>query len=87
MKTPNHEIDQFLSEAKALEGLDYEKRIFQRMALAQGVVQIIFKHEDPNLFKQMPAWIRSLVLEMRDDYKRTGYCLTYTSANSPNGPQ
>lgn len=38
MKTPSHEIDKFLSEAKALEGLDYEKRIFQGMALAQGVV-------------------------------------------------
>ncbi len=83
MKTPSHEIDKFLSEAKALEGFDYEKRIFQGMALAQRVVQIIVEHEDPDFLKQMPAWIRSLVLEMRDDYKRTGYCLPYSSANSP----
>lgn len=83
MKTPQSEIDQFLSESKALEGLEYDTRIVQGMALAHGVVQRIVEYEDPAMLEQMPAWIQSLVLQMRDSYRRVGYYRVYSSVGSP----
>ncbi len=83
MKTPQSQIDQFLCEAKELQGLAYDVRIVQGMAMAHRLVQSIVKSEDASMLGQMPAWIRSLVLEMRDGYKRVGHYRVYSSVGLP----